>query len=245
MRSRLVLLTLTVYLSFAVLACTKKADTPDNSGGTAATDSSGNPTSTDAQGKAAGGSMAAPTPERKERQEAKEVKKEPIVVPAGTAITISLGSSLGSKLSEAGQSFSGTVAKDVTVGDAVAIRKGASVSGTVADAKPLGKFSGGAELQLRLNSISVKGSEMQIQTASKIYTAKGKGKRTALLAGGGAALGGIVGALAGGGKGAAIGAAAGGGAGTGGAVLTGNKDIVLPAESAVSFELSQPLEIKR
>ena len=88
----------------------------------------------------------------------------------------------------------------MTVGDAVAIRKGASVSGTVADAKPLGKFSGGAELQLRLNSISVKGSEMQIQTASKIYTAKGKGKRTALLAGGGAALGGIVGALAGGGE---------------------------------------------
>ena len=75
MRSRLVLLTLTVYLSFAVLACTKKADTPDNSGGTAATDSSGNPTSNDAQGKAAGGSMAAPTPERKERQEAKEVKR--------------------------------------------------------------------------------------------------------------------------------------------------------------------------
>jgi hypothetical protein len=37
--------------------------------------------------------------------------------------------------------------------------------------------------------------------------------------------------------------AAGGGAGAGGAALTGNNDVVLPAESAVTFQLSQPLEI--
>ena len=58
------------------------------------------------------------------------------------------------------------------------------------------------------------------------------------MAGGGAALGGLIGGLAGGGKGAAIGLAAGGGAGAGGAAFTGNKDIVLPAESALSFELN-------
>jgi hypothetical protein len=49
--------------------------------------------------------------------------------------------------------------------------------------------------------------------------------------------------LAGGGKGAAIGAAAGAGAGTGGAAFTGNKEIVLPAESALSFRLTSPLEV--
>jgi hypothetical protein len=75
-------------------------------------------------------------------------------------------------------------------------------------------------------------------------TEKGKGKRTAVMAGGGAALGALIGGLAGGGKGAAIGALAGGGAGTGGAAFTGNKEIVIPAESAVSFTLSQPLELK-
>src|SRR5262249_18509748 len=74
---------------------------------------------------------------------------------------------------------------------------------------------------------------------------KGKGKRTAVLTGGGAAVGGIIGALAGGGKGAAIGAAAGAGAGAGGSALTGNKDIVLPAESDIAFELSAPLDIRR
>jgi hypothetical protein len=75
-------------------------------------------------------------------------------------------------------------------------------------------------------------------------TEKGKGKRTAVMAGGGAALGALIGGLAGGGKGAAIGAAAGAGAGTGGAAFTGNKDIVIPAESAVSFTLSQPLQLR-
>ena len=64
------------------------------------------------------------------------------------------------------------------------------------------------------------------------------------MAGGGAGLGALIGGLAGGGKGAAIGALAGGGAGTAGAAFTGNKDIVLPAESALSFKLDQPLTLR-
>jgi hypothetical protein len=51
--------------------------------------------------------------------------------------------------------------------------------------------------------------------------------------------------LAGGGKGAAIGLAAGAGAGAGGSALTGNKEIVLPAESTVSFQLSHSFEIRQ
>ena len=74
----------------------------------------------------------------------------------------------------------------------------------------------------------------------------GNGQRQThgILAGGGAAVGALIGGLAGGGKGAGIGALAGGGAGTGGAAFTGNKDVVLPAESALSFKLEQPLEVK-
>ena len=64
------------------------------------------------------------------------------------------------------------------------------------------------------------------------------------MIGGGAGLGALIGGLAGGGKGAAIGAVAGAGAGTAGTVFTGNKDVVLPAESALSFRLNQPLELK-
>src|SRR5205814_9840477 len=108
----------------------------------------------------------------------------------------------------------------------------------------LGKFAGGAVLQLKIDSINVNGKDISVETEPRTFTAKGKGKRTAVITGGGAALGGIIGGLAGGGKGAAIGAVAGGGAGAGGSAFTGNKDIVLPAETIVSFELSQPLEVR-
>jgi hypothetical protein len=73
---------------------------------------------------------------------------------------------------------------------------------------------------------------------------KGRGKRTAIGAGGGGAAGAIIGAIAGGGKGAAIGAAAGAGAGTAGAVFTGKRDITLPAETKLNFKLAQPLAIR-
>jgi hypothetical protein len=215
----------------AALACTSKPPA-DNSASetTAASDAN-----------------AKETKEAKEKRggekEAGEARK-PRIVPAGTSVTISLGSALGSKLSQSGQTFSGSVAKEVVVGNEVVILKGAAVSGTVTNAKPLGKFAGGAELQLRLDSINVHGSDLPVQADLRTFSEKGKGKRTAVIAGGGAALGALVGGLAGGGKGAAIGAAAGGGAGTGGAALTGNKDIVLAAEEDVSFELTQPLEIK-
>ena len=86
---------------------------------------------------------------------------------------------------------------------------------------------------------------MPVQTALLTQNLRGKGKRTGVMVGGGAGLGALIGGLAGGGKGAAIGAAAGAGAGGAGTAFTGNKDIVLPAESAVAFTLKEPLRIRR
>lgn len=170
---------------------------------------------------------------------------EAVTVPAGKVLTIRLADAVGSKISQPGQSFGGSLARSVEVDGQEAIPVGTKVSGEVVDAKPLGHFAGGALLQLRLNSITVNGEPMPVQTATFTQTLKGKGKRTAVLAGGGAGLGALIGGLAGGGKGAAIGAAAGAGAGTGGAAFTGNKEIVLPSESAVAFTLKSPLKIKR
>jgi hypothetical protein len=154
-----------------------------------------------------------------------------------------LGESLGSKISSSGQSFAATLSSPVEVDGNVVIPAGAAVRGTVVDAKPLGKFKGGALLDIRLSSITVNGNEKSISTSAIVRSEKGKGKRTAVITGGGAALGALIGGLAGGGKGAAIGAAAGGGAGVGGSALTGNKEIVLPAESALTFRLKAPLEV--
>jgi hypothetical protein len=53
----------------------------------------------------------------------------------------------------------------------------------------------------------------------------------------------LIGGIAGGGKGAAIGAGVGAAAGFIGGALTGNKQIEIPAESALSFTLTQPLTL--
>lgn len=172
-------------------------------------------------------------------------KPEPLVVPSGTTLTVRLGDAIGSKISQPGQSFSATLANPVDVDGKTAIPAGANATGTVVDAKPLGRFAGGASLTVKLTSINVNGRDIPVETAAVAESAKGKGKRTGVLAGGGAGLGAVVGALAGGGKGAAIGALAGAGAGTAGAAFTGNKNIVLPAESTLSFVLQQSVEIKR
>ncbi len=244
MRSRLILSTLVLYSIFAIVGCNKKTDSATGSNPSTASDAQG-AAAPGASGTANSGTASPGDKPSTAMTAMKEVKKEPLVVPSGTSITVSLGSAIGSKVSQAGQTFSGSVAKEVLVGGVVAIPKGATVSGTVTDAKPLGKFAGGAELGVRLDTITLKGVDLPVQVAVRTFSAKGKGKRTAVIAGGGAALGGIIGALAGGGKGAAIGLAAGGGAGAGGAAFTGNKDIVLPAESALTFVLSQSFTVKQ
>jgi outer membrane lipoprotein SlyB len=233
MRAKLLVLPLCVYLSFAMLACNKPpANNGDNSNANNATDNNAP-------------SANAPAEHREHKEAREEKKREPIVVPAGTSVDVVINNALGSKISQSGSTFSGSVANNIMAGNEVVIPKGAEVDGTVVDAKPLGKFAGGASLQVRIDSVTLNGKQLPVQANVRTYSAKGKGKRTAVMAGGGAALGGIIGALAGGGKGAAIGLAAGAGAGTGGAAFTGNKDIVLPAESDITFELSQPLEVRR
>jgi hypothetical protein len=237
MRPRLIALSLAVVLSLFHFACTSKPTPP-------ASDDS---TSSTAPANTTSSNMSEPSesskPRRREEKPAPAPAPQPIVIPAGTALTVRLGSAVGSKISQPGQSFSASLSVPVQINGATVIPAGATASGTVIDAKPLGRFAGGASLSLKLNSINVNGQPMTIATSSVIQTEKGKGKRTAVMAGGGAALGALIGGLAGGGKGAGIGALAGGGAGTGGAAFTGNKEIVLPAESALTFTLSQPLTV--
>ena len=170
-------------------------------------------------------------------------KPEPIIVHAGTALTVTVDQALSSKTSKAGQTFLATLARPVTVDGKTAIPKGSSVTGTVITAKEKGKIKGEGQLSLSLTSITVRGQNYTIQTGTLDSTVKGKGKRTAATTGGGAAGGALIGGLAGGGKGAGIGALVGAAGGLVGGALTGNKQIEIPAESPLTFTLSNSLTL--
>lgn len=168
---------------------------------------------------------------------------KPVVVKAGNRIVVTADEAVSSKTSNAGDRFAASLAEPVVVGDRVVIPKGSKATGTVIDAKSAGKFKGNAAITVSLRSVTVHGEEYRVKTTQVTQAGKGRGKRTAVGAGGGAAVGAIIGALAGGGKGAAIGAGAGAGAGTAGAAFTGDKDITIAPETRLTFQLEQPLEV--
>jgi hypothetical protein len=168
----------------------------------------------------------------------------PVVIDAGTLLTVTIDQTVSSKTNNKGDSFAASLAAPISVGGVTVLPTGTRAKGTVLQADSAGRVKGGAVLALTLDSITVNGQPYSIQTSEFEETIKGRGKRTAIGAGGGAAFGAIVGGLAGGGKGAAIGALAGGGAGTAGTAFTGKRDITIPAETRLHFKLTAPLTIQ-
>lgn len=165
-------------------------------------------------------------------------------VPAGTRISVSLGQDINSKTATEGQPFSATVAIPVVVGGKTIIRNGASASGTVVATKSRGRFKGEGFLELRLDAVRADGHTYPVATETVERVQKGKGKRTAGFVGGGGGFGALIGGLAGGGKGALIGGLAGAGAGTAGTAFTDNKPIVIPAETVLTFRLTNKITVR-
>jgi len=173
-----------------------------------------------------------------------EAPPPPIVIPAGTNVVFRISNTLSSKTSQDGQVFTGTLANGIASHGKVVIPAGSSVTGTVSEAKSAGKFKGEAILAIRLTAVNVRGVPHNITTDEYVVTQKGKGKRSAVLIGGGTGAGALIGGLAGGGKGALIGGLIGAGAGTAGAAFTGNKELTIPAESAVTVRTTAPIEFR-
>jgi hypothetical protein len=163
------------------------------------------------------------------------------VVPSGTAVRIRITETLSAKRNNVGDSFSGVLNEPLrTRGGGSVFKRGTRVTGTVVAAKGQGRFKGAGGLGIQLTSIA----GIPVQTSEYEQVTKGKGKRTAVMAGGGTGLGAIIGGIAGGGKGALIGGLAGAGAGTAGSAFTGNKDVVIPSESQITFRLTSPLTVR-
>lgn len=169
------------------------------------------------------------------------------LIPSGTEIRVRTDETIDSESARANQRFSGSIERDVegTQGN-ILIPRGSPV--TLIIRQFTTSDSGRAkELVLDMESVNVNGVRYLVNTQDIERSRRGglgKNKRTATMTGGGAALGAIIGAIAGGGKGAAIGAIAGAGAGAAAQVLTRGKEVKVPAESVLTFKLEQPLNLQ-
>lgn len=159
-------------------------------------------------------------------------------IPAGTPVTVRIGSELSSETAEVGQAFEGSLARNLVVGGKTIAPAGSTVRGKVTLAKSSGRLHAPGQLSIRLTSIRTKSGTVAVTSSSYHVEGKSHTKSNATKIGGGAAAGAIIGAIAGGGKGAAIGTVAGAGAGTGVAAATGKQEAVIPAEHALTFRVT-------
>jgi hypothetical protein len=166
---------------------------------------------------------------------------KPITVPAGTPIVVRMGQTVSAKDNSVGDSFGGTLAQSVVVHGTTIFRAGAPVTGVVTASKGQGRFKGDGALGISVRRVG----NYDVTTSAYEKSVGGKGKRTAIFAGGGGGAGALIGGLAGGGKGALIGGLLGAGGGTAAGAFTGNKNVSVPAESVVTFNLAAPITVRR
>lgn len=152
-------------------------------------------------------------------------------IPAGKRITVRVGNELSSGKASAGQSFEGTLAKDLVVDGRTVARAGSSAQGKITYVKPSGRLHAPGVISVRLTAVN----GIPVRTAAVSRKGASHTKSNATKIGGGAAAGALLGGVFGGGKGALIGAGAGGAAGTGLAAATGKKEAIIPAETMLTF----------
>jgi hypothetical protein len=165
-------------------------------------------------------------------------------IPAGTHLTVRVGQELSSGTAKVGDRFDATLTHALVVGGKTIARAGAPVRGKVTLAKSSGRLHAPGQLSVRLTSVQVGGKMVPVSTGSYHIEGKSHTKSNATKIGGGAAVGALIGGLAGGGKGAAIGAGAGGAAGTGVAAATGKQEAIIPAEKTLSFSTTAAAHVK-
>jgi hypothetical protein len=166
-----------------------------------------------------------------------------VTVPTGAVVRMRINQTLDSSRTQAGTKFDGIVVADVVADGAVAIPRGATVTGTVVDAKKSGALAGRGELSLQLTQVTLGGKTYPI--VSDVWTHNGGNKTTETVdkTAAGGVLGALIGAAAGGGKGAAIGAGVGGALGLGSSAASGNGAMVVPSEGLLTFHLAQPATV--
>jgi hypothetical protein len=169
------------------------------------------------------------------------------VLPSGTELKIRTAEDIDSSTSVVGQTFSGIVDSNI-MGESgnVVIPQGSHAVLVLREISSGGK-TGSPDMLIDVQSMTVSGRRYLVSTTDlkqDAGTGIGTNKRTAILVGGGAAAGTIIGAVAGGAKGATIGALIGAAGGAGVQVLNRGKDVRVPAETLLNFQLNSPVNLQ-
>ncbi len=175
-----------------------------------------------------------------------EMPRGPVNIPQGTLIQVRTNEPVNSKRAKDGEPVQFTVIQDVTTGGVLAIPRGATVHGVIAEVKhsEKGSLTGSNELALELTSLDLMGQNYPLQSDLFKVKGPGKGGRSAENTIGGALVGALIGGAIGRGEGAAVGAAVGGGAAAAGSAASSGPGVWIPAEALVSFHLAAPVTVQ-
>jgi hypothetical protein len=159
-------------------------------------------------------------------------------------VVVRVDDSLSTEKNAAGDTFRATLDAPLIVEGMAIAERGARALGRIVDCDRSGKVKGLARLTLELTTLNTSdGQKVKIQTELFAREAPSTVKKDAATVGIASGVGAAIGAAAGGGKGAAIGAGAGGAAGAGTVMMTRGKPAEVPAETRVSFRLSEPITL--
>lgn len=155
-----------------------------------------------------------------------------------STVTVRLDRALSTESSEAGDRFTATLAERLVSNGRVVAERDARVTGHVQQVVSSGRLQRPAEITLRLDRVEPGGRSYPIGTGALTIKQSSHAARNLVIIGGSAGAGAAIGGAAAGGKGAAVGAAVGAGAGTLTAFLTGKREIVVPAETLLTFQVN-------
>ena len=182
-----------------------------------------------------------PPPAPPARATAGNYQNSGMMIPADTTITIRMVDSVNSETARLGQTFQASLDEPIYANGQQVVPRGADVLTKLVDDQRAGKLAGRNVLTLAIAQISINGRFVDVTSTDVQTSAGSQTARTTKIVGGTAALGAIVGAIAGGGKGAAIGAGSGAALGGAATVMTSGPKVKIPAETRLTFRLQSPV----
>jgi type IV secretory pathway VirB10-like protein len=168
----------------------------------------------------------------------------PRIVATGTPLSIVLQQGVSTKTAKAEDEVLAELAADVSVDGDVLLPRGSEVRGHVVSALRSGRVKGRAQLVVAFDEIRFDGRSYKISTTGFDVTAGSSKGKDAKIAGGAAAAGAVIGAIADGGSGALKGGLIGGAAGGAAVLATRGAEVELAAGSSYTIKLQKSLQLR-